>query len=261
MFDSLYNSIQNDFPELGIYKKAGVTSLYYSETGQYYDMLSGIVNGNILISEEDYMYISTVVQKIQEYNEKAILYLDSTPTGIPGSKLHFDYLKIFLKRFKIEYVESLDLIPEDNAAIVLNIISTPEYYQEFVATCPDRDYIFISFIFEVSVGTDDSSLKLKEIANKKTIGWEKVKDLPYNWLYNYTPKSYTSKIKVLDGERRLLWQFKDGFKEGCDPSKVNIICSGMAEIVYNVFGNEDISSIVFVCIPTGIGLPLQSSSE
>lgn len=255
MFDNLDNSIQKDFPELGIYKGAGITSLYYSETEQYQDMLSEIVNGDMLISEEDLIYICKVVQKIQDDNEKIILYLDSSPTGIHGSKLHFNYLKIFLQQFNIPYVESLNLIPEDSAAIVLNIISTPEHHKKFVSTSPERNYIFISFILELPVGTDGVSVKLIEVANNKTRDWEKIKDLPYNWLYNYTPKSYTSKTRVIEGERKLLWQFKDGFKEGCDSSKVNIISSGVGDIIYNVFGKDDISSIVLMPIPTGIAVP------
>lgn len=257
MFDNLENILLTDFPDLGINRSSGVTSLYYTDTSEYQVMLSDIVNGDLLISEEDYRYMCDVVSKIREYYANAVVYLESGNIGTEGAKIHIDYLKVFLKRYNITVVEDFDAIDDGAPVIVLNIISTPSRHKEFLKENPTRECLFLSFILEQVVSKDDASLRLLEIAQENTKHWVRVEELPYTWLFNYTPLSHGREdyFKVVEGERRLIWDFKtDGFKEGIDPSKVNIICSGVGEIIYNVFGKEDISSLVFMCIPNGMAV-------
>lgn len=256
MFDNLENILLTDFPDLGINRSSSVTSLYYTDTSEYQVMLSDIVNGDLLISEEDYRYMCDVVSKLREYYANAVVYLESGNIGTEGAKIHIDYLKVFLKRYNITVVEDFDAIDDGAPVIVFNIISTPSRHKEFFKENPTRECLFLSFILEQVVSKDDASLRLSEMAQENTKHWARVEELPYNWLCNYTPLSHGKGdfFTVVEGERRLIWGFKDGFREGMDPSKVDIICSGVGEIIYNVFGEEDISSLVFMCIPNGIGL-------
>ena len=251
MFDNLENILLTDFPELGINRSSGVTSLYYTDTSEYQVMLSDIVNGDLLISEEDYRYMCDVVSKIREYYANAVVYLEFGNIGTEGAKIHIDYLKVFLKRYNITVVEDFDAIDDGAPVIVLNIISTPSRHKEFLKVNPTRECLFLSFILEQVVSKDDASLRLLEIAQENTKHWVRVEELPYTWLFKYTPISHGREdfFTVVESERRLIWDFKDGFREGMDPSKVDIICSGVGETIYNVFGEEDISSLVFMCIP------------
>lgn len=258
MLNNTADILKSMFPEIGVSLNSGVLSIYYTTTENYQDDLSEVVSGNVMISDEDYVRACKIINKLRESYPSAILYLDDQNLGDTGSKMHYGYFKKILNDRLIPYTESIEAIKAETT-IVLSVISSPERQDEFLRLHQDENIVFMSFIYALCKEEGDNFHAISDVAHKKTKEWIKVDDLPYRWLYNYTPIRYANEagLKIVDGERRLLWNFKEGFKEGDDPTIVNIISSEVSEVIYNVFGEENISSVVFICIPTGIGMPMK----
>lgn len=256
MLNNTADILKSVFPEIGVSLNSGVLSVYYTTTENYHDDLSDVVSGDVMISDGDYVRACKIINKLRESYPSAILYLDSENLGATGSKIHYGYFKNMLNEHLIPYTESLEAIQEETV-IVLSVISSPERQDEFIRLHQGVNAIFMSFIFALCKEVGGDFQAISDAARKKTKEWIKVDDLPYRWLYNYTPIRYGNEagLKIVDGERRLLWNFKEGFKEGDDPTIVNIISSEVAEVISSVFGGENISPVVFICIPTGIGMP------
>lgn len=258
MLNTTADILKSIFPEIGVSLNSGVLSVYYTTTENYHDDLSDVVSGDVMISDGDYIRACKIINKLRESYPSAILYLDSENLGATGSKIHYGYFKNMLNEHLIPYTESTEAIQAETR-IVLSVISSPEREGEFMRLHKDGNTIFMSFIYALRKEEGDNFHTISDVAHKKTKEWIKVDDLPYRWLYNYTPIRYGNEtgLKIVDGERHLLWNFKEGFNEGDDPTIVNIISSEVSELIYNVFGEENISSVVFICIPTGIGMPMK----
>ena len=261
IIDRIKELALSQYPEISVSDNSGLLSLHYSECESYSDYLELLNDEALLISDDDYQYVASFLQDLNDIVQICVV-CSTDALNSKAFRTHFAPLEKLLSERSIDYCNGVSQKSPDKFIVFIDIISSTKTRARIVQSMsPERCFIF-TIISERESKGDETELTLPtHILNafeENTKLWPKLRDrLPYQYLYTYVPMSRKTNTEstVIEGQRRLIYSFKDGK----DSSVLNIIATEIEDLIYNTFDSDDLPFLTWFCIPPTRSLSYEST--
>lgn len=232
-------------------------SLYYSRCLSYKNSLSELQSETVMISDQDYDY---VFDFLVELNTQIPIHVFFTNTELGDSfETHYAYLRSLLEEYDITYgIAPVYGVKYEKLPVIIDIVSSEQIQERHVNNFGDiGEYLYFAFVLEEKDSSQNDLSVLSERCIQsfihKTKDWIMLSDvLPFKHLYSYVPISQLpprDSSRQIEGQRRLLYAFKDGKLDWTDNSVLNVIATEIEELLFNAFESNNLPFITWFCIP------------
>ena len=255
LIDRIKELALSKYPEISVSDNSGVLSLHYSECESYSDYLELLNDETLLISDDDYQYVASF---LQDLNDIVPICVVCSTDGLSSKafRTHFAPLEVLLSERRIEYCDGASQESPDKYIVFIDIIASTKTRARIVQSIsPEKCFLF-AIISEKESKGDETVLTLPtHILNafeENTKLWPRLGNrLPYQYLYSYVPRSRKTNTEsfVIEGQRRLIYSFKDGKLDWKDSSVLNIIATEIEDLIYKTFESDDLPFLTWFCIP------------
>ena len=251
--DRIKELVLTKYPEISVSDISGTLALHYSKCESYSDCLERLNDESLLISDDDYNYVVNFLQDLN--NMVSICVVCSTDElNSKAYQTHYLPLKGLLSERSITFCDGFSQEHQDKFIVHFEIIASIKSSAQKVHS-PDNS-VFFTFISEKDSKGDETVATLpKSILftfEENTKLWPRLDDkLPYQYLYDYVPTRFKNSEEdiVIDGQRRLIYSFKDGKLDWNDSSVLNIIATEIEDLIFKTFESDNLPFLTWFCIP------------
>lgn len=245
----------NDYSRIGISETASRLSFFYCECASYANCLSDLKNESFIINDDDYEYIANFLKDINKITPIHVI-LSNKELGVRAYKTHYAYLKALLSDRNLEFSEDSDCISSNIVNVFVDIVATKEIQSRRASAEDANNSIYFAFIIEKDAEEYDTGNHIPETVFQsyieRTQKWPVMcGNLPFKSLYRYVPQSCRTQGEetVIEGERRLLYAFKDGKLDWSDTSVLNLLATEIEDVIFQVFELDCLPFVTWFCIP------------
>lgn len=253
--DSIRLLASNDYSRIGISETASRLSFFYSECDSYANCLSDLKNENFIINDDDYEYVANFLKDINTISPIRVI-LSNKELGERAYRIHYAYLKTLLSDRDLEFSEDSDCLSSDIVNVFVDIVATRDIQSRRASAENANNCIYFTFIIEKDTDKDDEGNNIPEtVLNsfiERTKKWPVIcGNLPFKSLYRYVPLRCKTpeESTVIEGERHLLYTFKDGKLDWSDTSVLNILATEIEDVIFQVFESACLPYVTWFCIP------------
>ena len=243
------------YPEISVSDNSGILSLHYSECDSYSDYLKRLNDESLLICDDDYEY---VVDFLQNLNNIVPICVVCTNEELDDEayRTHFAPIKGLMSERSITYCDGLSNGNQEGHYVILEILTSRNAQAQIERSIIQSKCVLFSFIYEKESEGTESKASIPESVlttfKENTKSWPRLnKKLPYQYLYSYVPKRFQTSNEAIevDGQRRLIYSFKNGKLDWKDSSALNIIATEIEELIFKTFESDNLPFLTWFCIP------------